>query len=174
MDFSADAVVAAVDFSEGVNIEIAYDLKGVGHVRLAAHGDLDGWATFILLVDDTNILDFGGELAELPEQTWKTLNSEYLATLEHEDAVSLFSSLVQVWTTPEVEQALADAAEAAPPRSLLCDVAGGISAGAIGGTAGAGCWWFFKKFKTCKTVAASVGGYIFDTIKDKCEGAQNN
>ncbi|MFY0542508.1 hypothetical protein [Nannocystis pusilla] len=42
------------------------------------------------------------------------------------------------------------------------------------GSAGAGCWWFFKKFKTCKTVAASVGGYIFDTIKDKCEGAQNN
>ncbi|MDC0715669.1 hypothetical protein [Nannocystis bainbridge] len=150
VDFSADAVIAAFDFSEGLNIEIAYALKGVGHVRLAAHGELDGGATFILLVDDTTILDFDGELTGLPEQSLKTLNTEYLATLEREEVVSLFNSLVQVWTTSEVEQALADAAEAAPSRSVSCDVAGGLSGGSIGVATGAGCWWFFKKFKTCK------------------------
>lgn len=173
VDFSADAVTAAVDLSEGVHIDIAYELAGVGHVRLAAHGELDGQAAVILLVDDTIILDFGGEWTELPEQAWKAFNNDYLATLEYEEAVALFNSLVQVWTTTEVEQALADAAEAAPPRSVICDVAGALSAGTIGGAAGAGCWWFSKKLGTCKSVAVSVGGYIFSHIKDKCEGAQN-
>ncbi|MCY1012272.1 hypothetical protein OV079_43410 [Nannocystis pusilla] len=132
VDFSADAVTAAVDLSEGVHIDIAYELAGVGHVRLAAHGELDGQAAVILLVDDTIILDFGGEWTELPEQAWKAFNNDYLATLEYEEAVALFNSLVQVWTTTEVEQALADAAEAAPPRSVICDVAGALSAGTIG------------------------------------------
>ena len=171
VDFSG--VTAAVDLSEGVHVDIAYELDGVGHVRLAAHGELDGQATFILLVDDTTILDVGAELAELPEQTWKTLNTEYLATLGHEEVVSLFNSLVQVWTTSEVEQALADAAEAAPSRSVLCDVAGGLSGGSIGVAAGAGCWWFFKKFKTCKKVGVGIATSVFGYIKDKCEGAQN-
>lgn len=171
VDFSA--VTAAVDFSEGVHIDIAYELEDVGRVRLAAYGELDGWATFILLVDDITILDFGGELTELPELAWRALETEYLATIEHEDAVSLFNSLVQVWTTAEVEQALAEAAKAAPPRSVLCDVAGGISGGAIGGAAGAGCWWFTKKFKTCKNVLIGVSTSVFGYIKDKCEGAQN-
>jgi hypothetical protein len=171
VDFSA--VTAAVDFSEGVHIDVAYELEDVGRVRLAAYGELDGWATFILLVDDTTVLDFGGEVTELPKQTWKTLNTEYLATIEHEDAVSLFNSLAQVWTTPEVEQALAEAAEAAPSRSVLCDVAGGISGGAIGGAAGVGCWWFTKKFKTCKKVGTTLSAAVFGYIKDKCEGAQN-
>lgn len=173
MDFSADAVTAAVDLSEGVHIDIAYEIAGVGHVRLAAHGELDGQAAVILLVDDTIILDFGGEWTELPEQAWKAFNSDYLATLEYEEAVALFNSLVQVWTTTEVEQALADASEAAPPRSVLCNVAGGLSGGTIGGVAGAGCWWFSKKLGTCKNVGATVAGSIFNYIKDKCEGAQN-
>ncbi|MFZ6181959.1 hypothetical protein [Nannocystis pusilla] len=173
VDFSADTLTAAVDLSEGVHIDIAYELAGIGLVRLAADGELDGQATVILLVDDTTILDLAGEWDDLPEQIWKAFNTDYLATLDHEEAVSLFNSLVQVWTTTEVEQALADAAEAAPPRSLLCDVAGGLSAGTIGGAAGAGCWWFSKKLGTCKTVAVTVGGYIFSHIKDKCEGAQN-
>lgn len=173
VDFSADAVTAAVDLSEGVHIDIAYELAGVGHVRLAAHGELDGQATVILLVDDTSILDFDGESAELSEQAWKAFNTDYLATLDHEDAVALLSSLVQVWTTTEVEQALADAAEAAPPRTVLCAVAGGLSGGTIGGAAGAGCWWFSKKLKTCKQVLVTVTTSIFSYIKDKCEGAQN-
>ncbi|WP_434422179.1 hypothetical protein [Nannocystis pusilla] len=171
MDFSG--VTAAVDLSEGVHVDITYELDGVGHVRLAAQGELDGPATFILLVDDTTILDFGGQLTELPEQTWETFNSEYLATLDHEEAVSLFNSLVQVWATAEVEQALAEAAEAAPSRSVLCDVAGGLSGGSIGVAAGAGCWWFFKKFKTCKKVGVGIATSVFGYIKDKCEGAQN-
>jgi len=164
-------VTAAIDMTEGVHIDVTYELEGVGHVTLAAYGELDGWATFILLVDDTTIFDFGGEMSELSEQM--TFNGEYLATLEHEDGVSLFNSLVQVWTTAEVEQALTDAAEVAPPRSVLCHVAGGLSGGAIGGAAGVGCWWFSKKIKACKNVGLSVGGYIFSYIKDKCEGAQN-
>ncbi|MCY0991623.1 hypothetical protein OV203_31060 [Nannocystis sp. ILAH1] len=89
MDFSTDAVTAAVDLSEGVHIDIDYELAGVGHVRLAAHGELDGQAAVILLVDDTTILDFGGEWTELPEQTWKAFNTDYLATLDPEEAVSL-------------------------------------------------------------------------------------
>lgn len=173
MEFSANAATAAVDLSEGVHIDIAYDLEGVGHVRLAAHAELDGRATFILLVDDITVLDLDGELAGLSEQSWRTFNTEYLETLKPEDAVALFNSLVQVWRTPEVEQALTNAAEAAPPRSVLCDVAGGMSSGAIGGAAGLGCWWFSKKFKTCKKVAPAVGGSIFSYLKDKCEGAQN-
>ncbi|MFY0538471.1 hypothetical protein [Nannocystis pusilla] len=114
MDFSAGTVTAAVDLSEGVHIDIDYELAGVGHVRLAAYGELDGQAAVILLVDDNTILDLAGEWNDLPEQTWKAFNTDYLATLEYEEAVSLFNSLVQVWTTTKVEQALADAAEAAP------------------------------------------------------------
>lgn len=173
MDFSAAAVTAAVDLSEGVHIDIAYELAGVGHVRLAAYGELDEQAAVILLVDDTTILDFDGAWNDLPEQIWRAFDTDYLATLDPEKAVALFNSLVQVWTTTEVEQALADAAEAAPPRSVLCNVAGGLSGGTIGGAAGAGCWWFSKKLKTCKQVLVTVTTSIFSYIKDKCEGAQN-
>ncbi|MCY0987247.1 hypothetical protein OV203_08945 [Nannocystis sp. ILAH1] len=55
----------------------------------------------------------------------------------------------------------------------VCDVASGLSGGTIGVATGAGCWWFFKKFKTCKKVGVGVATSVFGYIKDKCEGAQN-
>lgn len=165
VDVSADAVTAAADLAEGAHIDIAHEFADVGHARLAAHGELDGWATFIL--------DLGGEWTELLEQSRRTFKTEHLATHEHEHAATLFNGLVQVGTTAEVEQALAEAAEVSLSRRVLCNVAGGLSGGAIGAGAGAGCYWFSKKLDTCRNVMFGVTTSVFGYIKDKCEGAQN-
>ncbi len=87
------------------------------------------------------ILDFGGELAEQPEQTWKTLNTEYLDTPVTRTPSALIS-LVQVWTIARGRgRRYSEAPRRRAPLALtvLCDVAGGLGGGTIGVATGAGC-----------------------------------
>lgn len=160
-------VAAAVDVNDGVDIEVSYNLRRVGAVSIAAHGDDDGSGHGQVVVGNHIVAEF--KLAR-GTVSWKTVD---FTSFRPKQAKAIAASVVQVWHEDVIAEALTGSTESSEARSLKCVIAGGIAGATAGILVGATCGIFIKNPVTCGKAGGGAYGYASFYVANKCSGAQN-
>lgn len=150
----------SLDLSDGVSLEVEYDLPEVGRVTMDVSGEVDGPGYGAVMLGDAILAEVWFRDGRVAEEATD------LAGLRPAQAHAVAASVVQVWEAANFTEALDDS------RDLKCTVAGGIAGATAGTLVGGSCFLFFKK-KMCGTAGTTVAKYVSGWIADKCNGAQN-
>lgn len=155
-----------MDVSDGINLEISYSLREIGHVSVAVHGEEDGSGRGLVTVGDAIVAEVEFVAGALVKE------SADLTSLRPAQAHAVAASVIQVWQEDVVTEALTTATFDA--RDLKCTVAGGI-AGATAGILVAGtCSIFSKNLAKCGGYSGTAYGVVSHYVSAKCNKAQNN
>jgi hypothetical protein len=153
-----------VDVADG-DLEIAFDLRGVGHVSVAVYTEDEDAGRGLVTVGDAIVAEIGfvdGAVA------WQTSD---LSTLTPPQLHAVAASIVQVWHEDAVTEALS--AATADVRDLKCNVAGGIAGATASILVGGTCGIIVKKLKLCGNAGTAAYWKVSGYISDKCNGVQN-
>jgi hypothetical protein len=158
-------VQAVVDFSDGVNLEVNYNLRGVGVVSFAVHTDDAGSGLGLVAVGETVVAELRFDRGAV---AWETTDFSALSPAQSH---AVAASIMQVWDENVVTEALT---VATVDRDFKCKVAGTIAGATAGIMVGVSCGIFFKSPTGCGKAAGTAGGYVGFHITNKCNGAQRH
>lgn len=154
-------VDVTLNTSDGIELDVSYELARVGRVLVSLRGDDEGNGFGLVMVEDNVVVEIetvGGVIVS----NWGDLTR--LRTTQMHDAAA---GVVQIWC----EEAVVRALEAAP-RDGKCKLAGKIAGASTGTLVGAGCYLFVKK-KWCTGLGTAVYTEVSGWISAKCDKAQN-
>ncbi|MBZ5713694.1 hypothetical protein [Nannocystis pusilla] len=154
-----DVNVAAGD------LEIAFDLREVGHVSVAVYTEDEDAGRGLVTVGDAIVAEVGfvdGAVA------WQTSD---LSILTPPQLRAVAASIVQVWHEDVVTEALS--AATVDGRDLKCTVAGGIAGATASILVSGTCGVITKMLKYCGTAGTAAFWKVSGYISDKCNGAQD-
>ncbi|MBZ5710107.1 hypothetical protein [Nannocystis pusilla] len=150
----------SLDLSDGVRLEIAYELPAVGLVSLDVSGEEDGPGYGAVMLGDAVLAEVWFRDGHLAAEATD------LAGLEPAQALAVAASVAQVWQEANFTGTFDDS------RDLKCTVAGGIAGATAATLVGGSCFLLTKK-KQCGSAGTFVAQKVFGWITDKCNGAQN-
>lgn len=153
--------------SDGVDLELSYNLARVGNVSIAVHGDDDGAGHGEVLLGAKVVAEF--ELAG-DAVVWERVD---FSGFRPDQVEAVAASVAQVWHENQVEDALAATiVEPLEARDFKCSVAGAI-AGATAGILVGGSCGILLKHPGCSKAAGTAYGYASFYITNKCNAGQN-
>ncbi|MFY0539814.1 hypothetical protein [Nannocystis pusilla] len=125
-----------MELSEGIRLEVSYDLQEVGRVSIALHTDDDGSGVGIVAIGETVIAEL--RFAE-GSPAWETAD---FSALDPAQVHAVVASIVQVWHEDAVLVAFTVAT--VDDRDFKCKVAGSLAGATAGILVGAGCGIFSR------------------------------